>query len=76
MVADNAVGWLREQCSQGDLVPHGTGQDEEAGFLASESGNVGLEVRGRGIFLEYVVQKSCCLDSTKHSRCWGRHGIA
>lgn len=61
VVAEDRMRRLSQERTEGDLVSHRPGHDEQAGLLAGERGDVGFEVGGRRVFLVHVVhQRSLC----------------
>ena len=66
MVAKDRVRGLGEEGTDGELVSHGAGEDEEGGREAGEAGNVRFEVVGGGVFGEDVVEKGGVLDGGEH----------
>lgn len=75
-VGDDAVRRALEVGSDGDLIAHGAGHDEEGGFFSGEAGDEGFEVVGCWIFLEDVVGEGGGGYRFEHAACWGGDCVA
>ena len=61
--------------SEGDLVAHCAGHDEEGGLFAGKGGDVGFESVGGGVFEEDIVEEGGVLDGAEHGGGGRGHGI-
>ena len=61
--------------SQGDLVAHRAGHDEQACFVARKGGDVGFEVIGRGVFEDDIVEEGGVGYCVEHVGGGGGHCV-
>ena len=54
---------MRAEC---ELVAHCSTENEEGGFMGGESGEVGFEGDGGGVFAKDVVEEGAGLDGAEH----------
>lgn len=66
VIAQDTIGRLREEASEGQLVAHGSRENQQSGLLAGKLGHMRLELDCRGIFHKDVIQQTARLNSSQH----------